>query len=231
MNDEEAFLRAICDQPDEDTPRLVFADWLDEQGGSVNAAWAELIRVQVALARGAGAERERLAARESELEPAVVAVWPTRSGSRPWLKWANWSRGFPLTVSGPGTIIRTARPTFAGRIPLREFNIKPATDADLIEFVTWSELKLVRKLGVWSGGTGPITERGMLALVRCEYLSNLERLRMQWIALTDVSAEAFLDSPYMAQLVSVKITSGRVRNLSEEIQQRIRERFGEWDIY
>ena len=32
MNEREALLRAICEHPDEDTPRLVFADWLQENG-------------------------------------------------------------------------------------------------------------------------------------------------------------------------------------------------------
>jgi uncharacterized protein (TIGR02996 family) len=33
--DELAFYRRICDEPREDTPRLVYADWLEERGGSV----------------------------------------------------------------------------------------------------------------------------------------------------------------------------------------------------
>ncbi|WP_082842463.1 TIGR02996 domain-containing protein [Gemmata sp. SH-PL17] len=31
-SDERAFLKAICDQPADDTVRLVFADWLEEHG-------------------------------------------------------------------------------------------------------------------------------------------------------------------------------------------------------
>jgi len=229
MNEEAAFLRAICDQPDEDTPRLVFADWLDEQGGEVNVAWAELIRGQVALARDPGNERERLAARDRVLEPTVIAAWPKRLGLPDGLAWQNWTRGFPLTLSGSGTIIRAARPAFAGRIPLREFNIKPATDADLVEFVMWPELKLVRKLGVWTKAA-LINERGLLALFRCEHLSGLERLRMQSVAYTDAAMETFLDSPHMSQLVSVQIVGTWFSALSEEVQQRVHERFGEWDI-
>ncbi len=49
MNEREALLRAVCENPDEDTPRLVFADWLQENG---DEARAEFIRVQIALARG-----------------------------------------------------------------------------------------------------------------------------------------------------------------------------------
>lgn len=44
--DGEALLRAICAAPAEDTPRLVYADWCDENGQPERA---EFIRVQIAL--------------------------------------------------------------------------------------------------------------------------------------------------------------------------------------
>jgi uncharacterized protein (TIGR02996 family) len=47
MNDEAALLSAIIAHPDEDTPRLAYADWLDEHGDSDRAAF---IRVQCRLA-------------------------------------------------------------------------------------------------------------------------------------------------------------------------------------
>jgi uncharacterized protein (TIGR02996 family) len=40
----QGFRRKICEEPDDITHRLVFADWLDEKGDS---DWAKLIRVQV----------------------------------------------------------------------------------------------------------------------------------------------------------------------------------------
>jgi uncharacterized protein (TIGR02996 family) len=36
---EEAFIRAILDRPGEDTPRLVYADWLDDHGHPARAAF------------------------------------------------------------------------------------------------------------------------------------------------------------------------------------------------
>jgi uncharacterized protein (TIGR02996 family) len=48
MSDGESLLRAILDEPDEDVHRLVYADWLEENGDS---ARAEFIRAQCALAR------------------------------------------------------------------------------------------------------------------------------------------------------------------------------------
>src|SRR5687767_12335037 len=46
-SESAAFLRAICDRPDDDLPRLIYADWLEEHG---QVERAEFIRVQVELA-------------------------------------------------------------------------------------------------------------------------------------------------------------------------------------
>jgi uncharacterized protein (TIGR02996 family) len=48
MSHEEGFLQAILAEPENDTHRLVYADWLEEHG---DAARAEFIRVQCELAR------------------------------------------------------------------------------------------------------------------------------------------------------------------------------------
>src|SRR3954468_10687525 len=45
MTEREALLAGVCANPDDDTPRLVFADWLQENGEEERA---EFIRVQVA---------------------------------------------------------------------------------------------------------------------------------------------------------------------------------------
>ncbi len=42
------FIRSICADPDDDTPRLAYADWLEEQGQGERA---EFIRVQCELAK------------------------------------------------------------------------------------------------------------------------------------------------------------------------------------
>jgi uncharacterized protein (TIGR02996 family) len=51
MSDEKALLAAIWEHPHEDTPRLVYADWLQETGDAANVARAEFIRVQCRLAQ------------------------------------------------------------------------------------------------------------------------------------------------------------------------------------
>lgn len=54
MTDGEALLRAICEHPDEDTPRLAYADWCDENGDPDRA---EFIRLQYEKDNHAGCER------------------------------------------------------------------------------------------------------------------------------------------------------------------------------
>jgi uncharacterized protein (TIGR02996 family) len=62
QTEAEAFLQRIRAYPDDDAPRLVFADWLDEQGDPRG----EFIRVQIALAQ---LDREKAAAGDRPLRP------------------------------------------------------------------------------------------------------------------------------------------------------------------
>jgi uncharacterized protein (TIGR02996 family) len=39
MTDEAAFLKAICDNPNDMAPRLIYVDWLEEQGKNQLAEW------------------------------------------------------------------------------------------------------------------------------------------------------------------------------------------------
>jgi uncharacterized protein (TIGR02996 family) len=49
--EELALLRAVCAEPDDDTPRLVLADWYQETGQQVLVAFGEFIRQHVADTR------------------------------------------------------------------------------------------------------------------------------------------------------------------------------------
>lgn len=74
--DRLAFLRAITAAPDDDTPRLVFADWLDEHAASdADLARAEFIRLSCGSkpkVRITKAEQNWLAEHWRRLVPAVA---------------------------------------------------------------------------------------------------------------------------------------------------------------
>jgi uncharacterized protein (TIGR02996 family) len=69
-----ALLRAIAATPDDDTPRLVFADWLDENStGDADAARAEFIRLSCTMK-----SKQRLSAAEGRwLDANVRRLLPT----------------------------------------------------------------------------------------------------------------------------------------------------------
>jgi uncharacterized protein (TIGR02996 family) len=71
--EDRLFLYEILTNRNDDLPRLIFADWLEEQGDQR----AELIRVQCELAqlRGQRSGRERLIQREHQLLAENHAVW------------------------------------------------------------------------------------------------------------------------------------------------------------
>ena len=75
MTEEEAFLTAVCERPDDDAPRLIFADWLEERGDPRG----EFIRVQCIQARMAEGDKRRhgLRAREQELLQIHRKEWET----------------------------------------------------------------------------------------------------------------------------------------------------------
>ncbi|HEX4607461.1 MAG TPA: TIGR02996 domain-containing protein, partial [Urbifossiella sp.] len=70
MTDHAALLAAVCDHPDDDTPRLVFADLLDDDGDSARAAF---IRTQIELARTP--EYHPFWAKCRQLHPAAIRAW------------------------------------------------------------------------------------------------------------------------------------------------------------
>ena len=69
MSDEDAFLRAIADNLDDDAPRLVYADWLDEHGDPVRA---EYLRLLCRVNQTSTVDRLR------ELAPALDPAWVAR---------------------------------------------------------------------------------------------------------------------------------------------------------
>ena len=77
MNDLRAgFLETICADPDDDAPRLVYSDWLDEHGDETRA---EFIRAQVELAR--------LQAEDSESQAVFVYLLANDRASLAQFDW------------------------------------------------------------------------------------------------------------------------------------------------
>jgi uncharacterized protein (TIGR02996 family) len=77
MSDESAFIRAILGDPSDPTPRLVYADWLDERGDVDSVRRAEYLRVECRLDSlpSGDRRRRRLQARLLQLRGLVGDDW------------------------------------------------------------------------------------------------------------------------------------------------------------
>jgi uncharacterized protein (TIGR02996 family) len=113
MREGEALLKAIVANPDEDTPRLAYADWLDENRpdrrptpATAPSARAEFIRVQCRLANTTPDEPDyvELLDRQYELATWLDAFAPEKRGLRGLKsedhRYADYVRGFATHASG-----------------------------------------------------------------------------------------------------------------------------------
>src|SRR5437763_11914808 len=77
MQLDEPFLQDILAHPDDEALRLIYADWLEDQGGRDDRARADFIRVQCELDAldEEGPRRWQLQRRAAELLAAYRAEW------------------------------------------------------------------------------------------------------------------------------------------------------------
>src|SRR4051812_7121155 len=82
MTEDEAFIRAIVDGPGDDTPRLVYADWLDDRDDPRGAYLRAELEWANAPRRGprskAFAEKQRLEKRLRRTASKLDAMWVFR---------------------------------------------------------------------------------------------------------------------------------------------------------
>jgi uncharacterized protein (TIGR02996 family) len=126
MTEREALLRAVCANPDDDTPRLVFADWLDENGEPERA---EFIRLQVRLAellRLAASGTDVVANRARELGVGHGMIWRRELPPINGVEWHDaFFRGFVerAVVASDALLMHHADVIF-GQAPLRYLVIR-----------------------------------------------------------------------------------------------------------
>ena len=135
MTDAEALTAAILSAPDDDLPRLVFADYLDETGDPAQAVRAEFIRIQCELARPDDHppdQLHRLLLREKALLDTLARRWlePLKKGNPPLLSQKShgqFRRGFVEVVWMPADWFVTVAERLFARCPVRELRVTETT--------------------------------------------------------------------------------------------------------
>jgi uncharacterized protein (TIGR02996 family) len=98
----DALLAAVIAAPDDDLPRLVYADYLDDVGGDANVARAEFVRAEVTAERlpADDPERERLETRAAKLFNRHGNMWNAYlPGVGTNVCRLRYRRGFPFSLT------------------------------------------------------------------------------------------------------------------------------------
>ena len=228
MNDEDALLRAICESPDEDGPRLVCSDWLEEHGQPERA---EFIRVQLERA-GLAFDHPRQKALEQRERDYYFKVWEALFrlpdqviGVR--LAWPR--RGFVEHASFKAwAAFRNHADSVFARHPLIraiEFSRSKGWWSlnHVREFLASPYLSRLESLQICSYMGGGIQEGGTAALAACPQLSRLRKLDLTGNAMGEEGAKALADSPYLGNLTELRVSDYR---LSAEARSLLLARFG-----
>jgi uncharacterized protein (TIGR02996 family) len=197
MDQHEALLAAILDSPDDDLPRLIYADWLEESGRPFRA---EFIRLQLDLARLPGDDRRRpeLEQRERALLRKHERAWlgPLRA----WLGGWQFRRGLVEAVTLKARTLLKQAGTLFRLAPVRHAEVRHADGFGhaLAECPLLSRLTSLRVRGFHAADAAH--------LIASAHLDNLTSLGLAEAGLQDRGVEALATSPLLAQLAELDLT-------------------------
>jgi uncharacterized protein (TIGR02996 family) len=218
----DGFLRDIIEKPDDDAVRLIYADWLQDNGDPDRA---EFIRLQIERASRGGEEPEK---REAALLKKHEATWEKEVPA-----WARRHANFRVFRRGfIDHVVCTAREFLNGpagmfrKSPVRsiEFRTYSERAAELAKCPELGRLRIITMDGWHADHLGVkgakkffasphlsnvrelwlavsrIGESGIKALADCAPLSGLTRLELNGNDLLSAGAAALASSPHLTSL-------------------------------
>src|SRR5262245_45198711 len=190
----QAFLRDSKDHPDDEVPRHILADWLDDYGDEHDRARAELIRVQCPLAR---VWSSRLQRREAQLTRRHTAAW--LGPLRPFVEAVRFDRGLArLTVEARqvgaelGGLTGTEAYAWVDGLAVLQLG-----DGGVDALVDGPFLDDVQSLTAQESNLG---NAGVGALAGSPRVWGLTELHLAFNCLTDGAAQSLAASPHLAAL-------------------------------
>jgi uncharacterized protein (TIGR02996 family) len=226
MSIEQAFLADVIDHPEDDGPRLIYADWLEENAtpGDSRSKQAELIRLQIELARGPAQDRGYEVSSSGYGRIVSVLPWPLRDDpmiaaaqmrmqelARELFPIGSWGcrscrieRGFPSVLDITFKNLCKAGPLFE-RYPFYHVHVtKARNQGDSLAQLAF--LARLRSLSL-----GEVASADLEALARCQSLGNLRKLAVQ--APTQDDVLALLSAPALSPVTVLQVNKPYERPL------------------
>jgi uncharacterized protein (TIGR02996 family) len=190
MSIELGLLSDIIENPDDDLPRQVFADYFDDQG---EVERAEFIRLQLIRAASKDLERNRLLLRrEEELLAKNRHRW-VRCFQQLGVGWPGFSRGFVEAVEIDTKHLLDVADQLLALAPIRELILlAPAAHLHVLNQFGWLTRMHTLRL-VLPHGAARLTMMGLNRLACNDHLAELRTLDLAACELTSSHLQALAD--------------------------------------
>jgi uncharacterized protein (TIGR02996 family) len=203
----DALYRAICEYPDEDTPRLAFADLLEEVGDSLRAAF---IRTQVELAKVP--EYDPLWVKCRQFDPDAKRGWammhtlPKRLP--PGFSWhkAEFRRGFPWLVGVDRfTAFAEGAPDLFAVAPIRAIHV-----SSRVGIVSLPRCEYLARLTRLECSSTHLDGDDAARLGESEHATNLTELAFSHDGIDADGLRALVESPLFGRLTSLELRENAI---------------------
>jgi uncharacterized protein (TIGR02996 family) len=208
-SDRAALSAGIREAPEDDAPRLVFADWLEDQGDEASLARAEFIRVQLRRARLPEDDpaQSELEARELRLLKRWAPVW---CGSHFLFRKVRFRRGFIEYVHLNMRHFLHHRRQVMALEPVRDVSLTGWWRApdDLVRRVGGcEEWRHVETLRIHHQGPHHHPRSNLILLLESPHLSRLQALHCPQVQFEAEARRRFERLPVLRQLTELHFPS------------------------
>jgi uncharacterized protein (TIGR02996 family) len=202
---QDALYRAVCEYPDEDTPRLIFADCVEEDGDAIRAAF---IRTQIELARVP--EYDPLWSHCRHRDPNAILGWsltyplPSLPAGLSWREHRT-RRGFSwqASVTDIDAFLASGPALFAAApIQALHFEGGTAVRTRLAEIADCPHLERLRRIEF---SLARLDKREAFALGMAPRSSNVTELSFTNNAITAEGLEVLAGSPLFGHLIDLNL--------------------------
>jgi uncharacterized protein (TIGR02996 family) len=199
---QQGLLADIGEHPDDDTPRLVYADWLEENGQPERA---EFIRAQVELAKITEDDPRWRTLRRREARLLAVHFDDWMKGLPRWVAkepLCTFRRGFVSDLSATASAFMRSLPELWKSTPLTGVRLRRANPAAVEALAKAPELGRLRSLDLTQN---VMRTPGVRHLANSPYVANLTELVLNRNGIDAQAARALAESPNLSSLRSLSM--------------------------
>jgi uncharacterized protein (TIGR02996 family) len=217
MPEADSFLQAIIDNPDDDAPRLIYADWLDEHGDPERAEFIRLQCARAARKPALGPEMSRdqhaLLRREDQLLDRHASTWQRPFAAGPSLS-LIFDRGFIESVVAEAHMFVEIAAELFRRHPVRHVRLTWRPDDPTYErgryMQTIAGLQQLARLRSLDLKETHIGSDGVRALAVSEYLGNLFSIDLSNNGIGRAGIRALVEAPWLANVTLLNLSGNEI---------------------